>query len=74
VLSLLGCAGGNLLAICGVIARQEGVPFLELVSRLDPGVAQGLMVATFSPMDLLFYGIAVWEGYRLSFRPEDSST
>ncbi len=26
------------------------------------------MVATFSPIDLLFYGIAVYEGYRLSFR------
>lgn len=33
-----------------------------------------VMVATFSPMDLLFYGIAVYEGYKLSFRrvsPED---
>ena len=32
------------------------------------------MVATFSPMDLLFYGIAVYEGYKFSFRqvgPED---
>jgi hypothetical protein len=27
-----------------------------------------LMKATFSPIDLLFYGIAVYEGYRFSFR------
>jgi hypothetical protein len=26
------------------------------------------MKNTFSPMDILFYGIAVYEGYRLSFR------
>jgi hypothetical protein len=26
------------------------------------------MRATFNPMDLLFYGIAVYEGYRFSFR------
>ena len=26
------------------------------------------MVASFSPFDLLFYGIAVYEGYKLSFR------
>ena len=26
------------------------------------------MVVTFSPIDLLFYGIAVYEGYKLSFR------
>ena len=26
------------------------------------------MVETFHPMDLLFYGIAIYEGYRFSFR------
>jgi hypothetical protein len=26
------------------------------------------MAATFSPMDLLFYGIAIYEGYKFSFR------
>jgi hypothetical protein len=26
------------------------------------------MQATFNPMDLLFYGIGVYEGYRFSFR------
>jgi hypothetical protein len=27
-----------------------------------------LMSISFSPMDLLFYGIAVYEGYKFSFR------
>jgi hypothetical protein len=27
------------------------------------------MVATFAPMDLVFYGIAIYEGYKLSLRP-----
>ena len=27
------------------------------------------MMATFSPMDLVFYGIAMYEGYKFSFRP-----
>jgi hypothetical protein len=26
------------------------------------------MAITFSPMDLVFYGIAVYEGFKLSFR------
>jgi len=26
------------------------------------------MTATFNPMDLLFYGLAVYAGYRFSFR------
>jgi hypothetical protein len=68
VLALLGCLVGNLLAMVGFVARQEGIPFFDLLSRLDVSVAIELMKASFSPIDLLFYGIAVYEGYRLSFR------
>lgn len=76
-LALLGCAVGNLLAVCGLVAKQENMAFIEVVSRLDLSVVQELMVTTFSPMDLLFYGIAVYEGYRFSFRqlsPQDLSS
>lgn len=69
VLALLGCGLGNLLAVCGLVAEQGGMGFFEVVSRLDPGIIKDLMVETFSPMDLLFYGIAVYEGYKISFRP-----
>lgn len=68
VLALLGCAAGNLLGICGLIADQENMAFLEVVSRLNLSIIQEIMVATFSPMDLLFYGIAIFEGYKFSFR------
>ena len=68
--SLLGCLAGNLLTITAVIAQQEAVPFIEVFLFLatSPGVVVELMTATFSPIDLLFYGIAVYEGYKLSFR------
>ncbi len=66
--ALLGCGAGNLLAVCAMVARQESLPFFEIVSRLDFTIARELMVATFSPMDLLFYGLAVYEGYKFSFR------
>lgn len=68
VLALLGCVAGNLLAAVGLVAKQEGIPFFDLLSSIDPAVAFELMKAFFSPMDLLFYAIAVYEGYRLSFR------
>jgi len=68
VLALLGCGAGNLLAVCGMVSAQEGIPFLEILGRLEAGIVVDLMAATFSPMDLLFYGIAVYEGYKLSFR------
>jgi hypothetical protein len=68
VLSLLGCLAGNLFTVCIVVSRHQNIPLLDLLSRLNPEVTVRLMTATFSPMDLLFYGIAVYEGYRFSFR------
>jgi hypothetical protein len=68
ILSLAGCLAGNLLTACIVISQHQDIPFLDLLSRLNPEVVVGLIRATFSPMDLLFYGIAVYEGYRFSFR------
>jgi hypothetical protein len=67
-LALLGCAAGNLFATVGFVANQESASFLDVASRLDLTIIQEIMVATFTPMDLLFYGIAVYEGYKLSFR------
>lgn len=66
--ALLGCAVGNLLAVTALVASSEGVPLLAALEQLDPSTVKVLMVATFSPMDLLFYGIALYEGYRLAFR------
>ena len=66
--AFLGCAVGNLFAVCGIVADQEGMAFMDIVAQLDPPLVQQLMVATFQPMDLLFYGLAIYEGYKLSFR------
>lgn len=68
MLALLGCAVGNLLAVVGMVADRNGMKFLDVLSGIGPGNAGDLMIASFSPMDLVFYGIAVYEGYKLSFR------
>lgn len=68
ILAALGCAAGNLLAVCGLVAGQEELAILDVLARLDLDLATDLMVATFSPMDLLFYGIAIYERYRFSLR------
>ena len=57
-----------LLAVTAIIAGNDGVPLLEALPQLTPALAWDLMVAFFGPMDLLFYAIAVYEGYKLSFR------
>jgi hypothetical protein len=67
-LALLGCVLGNLLAVCGFVSAQETIPFMRVVGGLTPGVAFELLRVTFNPIDVLFYGIAVYEGHKLSFR------
>lgn len=66
--ALLGCLVGNLLCICILFAKQEEVGVMQIVASLNLPLIVELMKITFSPIDLLFYGIAVYEGYRFSFR------
>jgi hypothetical protein len=68
LLSLAGCALGNLLAVCAMGASANNMSIFTLLGRLDPVIAARLMAATFQPMDVLFYGIALYEGYKLSLR------
>jgi hypothetical protein len=66
--SLLGCLAGNILAICIVISQQESMLVLEVLSYLDIGVTTQLLIDTFNPKDLLFYALAIYEGYKFSFK------
>lgn len=64
--SFIGCFAGNLLAVLIVVSNQESIPFIELLRLLNVEIIVSLIKDTFSPMDILFYGIAVYEGYRFS--------
>jgi hypothetical protein len=55
--------------MCIVVSRQEAIGILDVVSQLNTAVVVELMQLTFSPIDLLFYGLAIYEGYRIAFRP-----
>jgi hypothetical protein len=65
-LALGGCLAGNLLTICIVAAGKLEIPLAQMVFRLRPDFVLDTMSATFSPIDLLFYGLAVYAGYRYS--------
>lgn len=67
-LSLIGCVIGNLLAISTMISSQESMPITEVLSNLNLDIAIELMTLTFHPMDILFYGLALYYGYKMSFR------
>lgn len=67
-MSLAGCLTGNLLVACIFVAEAEKVELTYVLSILDFSLAVELLTVAFSPMDLLFYGFAIYYGYKLSIR------
>ena len=67
-MALLGCLLGNLFTVCYFVSVAEKMDIFDVLAQLNLTVIANLLKATFSPMDLIFYAIAVYEGYRLSFR------
>lgn len=66
--ALAGCALGNLLSQVGFIANHESLGYFETISLLNFDIILSVFSESFSPMDLLFYGIAAYEGYKFAFR------
>jgi hypothetical protein len=66
--SLFGCLLGNLLSAVGFAAQANQMSYLDVLMRLDPAIAARLFTVSFSAMDLLFYGIGIYEGYRFASR------
>lgn len=67
-LALFGCALGNLFTVAYFIAQAEGVPYFELLARLDLESVLQILISVFDPMDLLFYAFAAYFGYRYALR------
>lgn len=67
-LSLFSCVLGNFLSIIGFVAHTEGLDYVETLLLIDYSFVPALMTESFSLIDLLFYGIALYQGYKFSFR------
>jgi hypothetical protein len=68
MLALIGCVLGNFLSMVGFAANAEGLGYMELLFGIDYSIVPEIMMEGFSPMDVLFYGLAVYQGYKFSFR------
>lgn len=64
----LGWALGTVMSDIAFLAHAKDADILDVLRALDAERLAGLVQAVFSPMDLLFLAIAVYEGYKLSFR------
>jgi hypothetical protein len=68
VCAFVGCLLGNFLTAVALFAQARGFSILQVLGSFDFDLYERLMTAFFQPMDLLFYAIAIYEGYRFSIR------
>jgi len=68
VLALIGCVAGNLVSFGAIIAEDQGAPLVASLLAIftSPLLAFELLKLTTQPIDFLFYGIAVYQGYRFA--------
>lgn len=69
-LALISCVLGDFLSIIGFAAKDYDMTFFEVLAGVDYGEIFSVMVKNVVSMSALFYGIAVYEGYKLSFRAQ----
>jgi hypothetical protein len=65
-LALFGCVLGNLLSALAFYAKSQSLDAAAVMAQLSPAFVERLMTAFFQPMDILFYAIAVYEGFKFA--------
>lgn len=68
ILALAGCVLGNGLSFVVFAAQQSGAPIADAVMNTNLNGLLSVMDKNFAAMDLLFYGIAIYEGYKFGSR------
>lgn len=68
IISIGALVLGNFFSIVGFIAASEGLSIVDVFLLLDYSMIPLLFSETFSPMDIMFYGFALYMGYKNSFR------
>ena len=68
LLALYGCLAGNIFFICLAISKEFAMPLSEVISGLDFETCWAFLKVGFEPIDVLFYAMALYFGYKFSFR------
>ena len=66
VMALLGCVLGNYMTIIGFTAGELNMGYIEAFNSFSFSTVFEAMKENFSVIDILFYGIAGYEGFKFS--------
>jgi hypothetical protein len=73
IVAFLGCVLGNLLTVVIDFAPHDGahrgIVELTMLILLTPKLAWFMLTESFSIMDVVFYALAVYAGYRTALKP-----
>ena len=52
----------------GIVSNMQDVSIWTVIDFFEVKEIPGIMLESFGVIDLVFYGFAIYEGYRFSFR------
>lgn len=70
-LALLSCILGDYFSIVGYVAQEYGLSYMETLTSVPVADIASVLIDNLLSMTALFYGIAVYEGYKLSFSQQN---
>lgn len=70
LLALVSCILGDFFSIIGYAAQEYDMSYMDMLLEVDYNEIFSVMIKNVVSMSALFYGIAVYEGYKLSFREQ----
>jgi hypothetical protein len=68
VIAIVSCLLGNYFSLLGFVANTYNINYLDAFLLFSATDVVEIMKENFNPMDILFYALAAYEGYRFSFR------
>lgn len=69
-LALLSCILGDYFSIIGYVAKEYELSYVGAFNGMSMADVASLLIDNLVSMTVVFYGIAVYEGYKLSFRAD----
>ena len=69
-LALVSCVMGDFFSIIGLIGKEYELSYWEMLTGLEVKEIVSMLTDNLASMTVVFYGIALYEGYKLSFREQ----
>lgn len=68
-LALITCFLGNIISyVCFIAEEYDNYSYVDAISDLNLDISLNIATETFQPIDLLFYGLALYTGYMFSIK------